>query len=102
MTFGDGVRAALPYLETRTAAASSDVDAQPILADALRVVKAWERQTHGENNGIADMPDLDFDADDPGYDRDEGDDISEVVARGSKGGASDRSRMISLLQHSSQ
>ena len=93
-----GVHAALPYLEARSAATGSDVDAQAILAETLQVVKAWERQFHNEGNGKADLPNLDFDADGPRYDRDEEDNISEVVARDTKGGASDRSRMIALLQ----
>jgi hypothetical protein len=92
-----GVRAALPYLES-TAAGSSGFDAQVVLSDALRAVKAWEKQTHSEGKDIADAPDLDFDADDLRFDREEGDDISEVSARDSKVGASERSRMMALLQ----
>jgi hypothetical protein len=94
-----GVHATLPYLEARTAVASSDIDdTQAIHAEALRVVKMWERQIHNESKGKADLPDLDFDADDPRCDRDEGDDINEVITRDSNRGASDRSRMIVLLQ----
>ena len=93
-----GVHAALPYLEARTAVTCSDIDRQAIHAEALRVVKTWERQIHDESKGKADLPDLDFDADNSRYDRDEEDDINEVTARDYKGGASDRSRMIVLLQ----
>lgn len=48
-----GVRAALPYLERRAAAASSDAELQAALAEAHRVVEAWERQIHNESEGIA-------------------------------------------------
>jgi 2OG-Fe(II) oxygenase superfamily len=93
-----GVHAALPYLETRTEITCSDIDRQAIHAEALRVVKTWERQIHDESKGKADLPDLDLDADNLKYDRDEADDFHAVTARASKGGASDRSRMIVLLQ----
>ncbi|MEA3180701.1 MAG: hypothetical protein QOI59_4224 [Gammaproteobacteria bacterium] len=93
-----GVHAALPYLEARTAVTCSDIDRQAIHAEALRVVKMWEKQIYDESKGKADLPDLDFDADNLKYDRDEVDDFNEVTARASKGGASDRSRMIVLLQ----
>ena len=93
-----GVHATLTYLEARSAATGSGMDARAILAEALRVIKEWETQIHNESNGKADLPDLDFDSDGPRYDRDEEDNISEVVARDTKGGASDRSRMIALLQ----
>jgi hypothetical protein len=93
-----GVHAVLPYLETRTAVTCSDIDRQAIHAEALRVVNMWERQIHNESKGKADLPDLDLGADNPKFDRDEVDDFNEVTARDSKGGASDRSRMIVLLQ----
>jgi hypothetical protein len=92
-----GVHAALPYLETRTAVTCSDIDRQAVHAEALRVVKLWERQIRIESQGKADLPDFDFDADDPRCDRDEGD-INEVITRDPNRVASDRSRMIVLLQ----
>jgi predicted 2-oxoglutarate/Fe(II)-dependent dioxygenase YbiX len=92
-----GVHTALPYLETRTATVSSDADIQAALAEALQVVRVWEKQTQDESKGA----DFDSDADDSEFDRDEGEAIGQVVARDPKEGPSDRSRMLALLQRPS-
>lgn len=95
------VRVALSYLERRAAAASSAAESQAALAEAHRVVGAWERRIHNESESIAHIPDLDSATEDPKEDWEEDDDwqddLEEVDTSWTEG-ASDRSQMIALLQ----
>jgi hypothetical protein len=89
-----GVRAALPYLEARTAPAvaetRSDTERLAMVAEAHRVVKAWEAHVDDESEGVD--PDLDFDPDSSW-----GDDLGEDADAGTNA-AADRNRMIALLR----
>lgn len=96
------VQAALPYLEGRAAAARSNTEQQAALAEARRVVEAWERRSYSESEIISPVTDFDADPDDEELDWEDEDDWQDdwgaQADAEQTGSTSDRSRMIALLQ----